>query len=232
MELGVLYVVATPIGNLSDISLRALEVLKTCDLIISEDTRETQKLLNHYKIAKSQVSYRDQNHKAVFLKILNELLHDKVVCLVCDSGTPLISDPGFKLINELRRNGFNNIKSVPGPSALVSALSISGLPTDQFTFLGFLPKKEQDIVKLLEPHILSEGTTIFYESPLRVVSVLNLILKLFGNRAVSVCSEITKSHESVHTGYISDIIKCFENTSPRGEYVILVAKVGFTYDNY
>lgn len=232
MEQGVLYVVATPIGNLADISLRALEILKSCDLIISEDTRETQKLLNHYKIAKSQVSYRDQNHKAVFLKILNELLHGKVVCLVCDSGTPLISDPGFKLINELRRNGFNNISSVPGPSALISALSISGLPTDQFTFLGFLPKKEQDIAKLLEAHISSQGTLIFYESPLRVMSVLKLILKQFGDRAISICSEITKSHESVHTGYISDIMKCFENASFKGEYVILVAKKGFSYDKY
>lgn len=232
MEHGVLYVVATPIGNLEDISQRALHVLTTCDLILSEDTRETQKLLNHFQISKPQLSYRDQNHKGIFLKILNDLLHAKTLCLVCDSGTPLISDPGFKLINDLRRNGFNNIISVPGPSALIAALSISGLPTDQFTFLGFLPKKEQDILKTLTPHIASDATLIVYESPYRVLAILNTLHTLFGNRVVSVCSELTKAHESVHSGYISDIIKCFEIASPRGEYVILIAKAGFTYDNY
>lgn len=232
MESGVLYVVATPIGNLTDISLRALDVLKSCDLIVSEDTRETQKLLNHFKISKSQLSYRDQNHNSVFLRILNDLLQGKKICLVSDSGTPLISDPGFKLVSELRKHGFENIVSIPGPSALIAALSIAGLPTDQFTFLGFLPKKEYEFKKILTAYQNTNGTLVIYESPLRVVSVLNAVLDIYGNRVVSVCSELTKAHENVQTGYLSDILKCLEPSFVRGEYIILIAKTGFKYERY
>ncbi len=230
MAFGRLYVVATPIGNLSDLSSRAVSILKECDYVLSEDTRETQKLFNHLKFSKSQVSYRDQNHDKVFLPILNDLLHGKTLCLVSDNGTPLISDPGYKLISSLRKNNFNAIYSVPGPSALTSALSISGLPTDKFLFAGFLPKKDTDIIKALEKLKPFDGTLVFYESPLRLKSLVNTLLNVLGNRYASICAEMTKINESVVTGELAKIANDLTDETPRGEYVVVVAKEGFSYD--
>ena len=149
MDTSVLYVVATPIGNMKDITLRALEVLKSVDLVISEDTRETSKLFKQYGIDKPQISYRDQNHLKVLPVILETLSSKKSVALVSDSGTPLISDPGFKLVKAVREKNFK-IEPIPGPSALIAALSASGLPTDKFAFLGFLPKGANQRKKLIK----------------------------------------------------------------------------------
>ena len=137
MPNGILHIISTPIGNLSDITLRALEVLKNVELILSEDTRETTKLLDKYQIKKAQVSYRDQNHERIMPRIEQVLTEGHDIALISDSGTPLISDPGFKLVRELKAKGFT-VTSIPGPSAVISSLVISGLPTDKFSFLGFL----------------------------------------------------------------------------------------------
>ncbi len=229
-DAGVLYVAATPIGNFKDITLRVLDVLKTSDLIISEDTRETQKLLDHYSIKAKQISYRDQNHDGAFLGILNDLLQGKTVTIVSDNGTPAISDPGFKLIRDLRKNSFNNISVLPGPSALVSALSISGLPTDKFCFLGFLPKKPNDKKKELEKVIDFDGTLILYESPQRVLELLNLIYKIFGERFCTICAELTKINERVIQGNLSLLTTQFNQNDAKGEFVVLISKKGFSYD--
>ena len=230
MAFGKLFVVATPIGNLSDLSPRAVSILKECDYVLSEDTRETQKLFNHLNFTKKQISYRDQNHEKIFLPILNDLLHGKTICLVSDNGTPLISDPGYKLISSLRKNNFNDIFTIPGPSALTSALSICGLPTDKFLFIGFLPKKETDILKALDKVKDFDGTIVFYESPLRLKSLIQTLSNALGNRYASVCAEMTKINESVITGELSKIASDLTDETPRGEYVVVVAKEGFSYD--
>ncbi len=227
---GVLYVAATPIGNLKDLTLRVLDVLKSSDLIISEDTRETQKLLDHYGIKANQISYRDQNHDKSFLSILNELVHGKTVTLVCDSGTPTISDPGYKLIRDLRKNSFTNIVTLPGPSALISALSVSGLPTDKFCFLGFLPKKPKARHKEVEKVKNFEGTIVLYESPQRVFDLLNTVYEILGERYCAICAELTKINERVIQGSVAEILKSFDKIETRGEFVILIAKDGFAYD--
>jgi 16S rRNA (cytidine1402-2'-O)-methyltransferase len=222
----VLYVVATPIGNFSDITLRALEVLKTADLILSEDTRETDKLLRHYGISKAQISYRDQIHERVMGKILEFLDMGKSIVLVSDSGTPLISDPGFKLVRDVKKAGFK-VVSLPGPSAVIAALSISGLPTDKFTFLGFLPKTAAHKEKLLKEYAQSEATVILYESPFRVEKTLNEIFKVLGDRTVSLAVELTKSHERVITDKLSNILSRINDVVFKGEFVILIAKKDF-----
>lgn len=230
MTQGVLNIASTPIGNLKDITLRAIEVLKNSDLIISEDTRETQKILDAYNISAKQISYRDQNHDKVFLGILNDLLNGKKVTLVSDSGTPIISDPGFKLVRDLRKNSFDNIRTIPGPSAVISALSISGLPSDKFCFVGFLPKKSQDRLKELEKLSTFEGTLIFYESPQRLVELLNEATKVFGDRFCTICIEMTKMNERVVQGTLSLLASSLSKTEIKGEIVVLIAKEGFNYD--
>lgn len=226
MEKGKLYIVATPIGNMGDITLRALDTLKNVDLILSEDTRETSKLLQHYQIQNSQISYRDQNHQRVFQTILNNLEEGKNIALVSDSGTPLISDPGFKLVQDLIAKDIQ-IESIPGPSAVIGALSISGLPTDKFTFLGFLPKKPGQQEKLLKEYGSTESTLVIYESPFRVVKLLEMIQKTLGNRKVCVAKDLTKLYQSLIYGHINDILVNRTNIKPKGEYVILVAKENY-----
>jgi 16S rRNA (cytidine1402-2'-O)-methyltransferase len=232
MELaeGELSIVSTPIGNLKDITLRALDVLKASDLILSEDTRETDKLLNHYGIKSKQISYRDQNHEKVFLGILNDLLSGKKVALVSDSGTPVISDPGFRLIRDLRKNGFNKISTVPGPSAVIAALSASGFPTDKFCFLGFLPKKANERRRELEKTKDFEGTLVIYESPQRLQELLILANEIFANRFACVCAELTKVNERYVQGSLVDLIEKFSDQEVKGEIVLLIAKDNFNYD--
>ena len=226
MEQGKLYVVATPIGNMGDITIRALEILKSVDLILSEDTRETSKLLKYYKIQNSQISYRDQNHTRVFDNILETLKSGKNMALVSDSGTPLVSDPGFKLIHELVEKGIK-IESIPGPSAVISALTVSGLPTDKFTFVGFLPKKPGQQEKILKEYGNLESTLVIYESPYRVVKLLEQIQRTLGNRKICVVKDLTKMYEHLIYGEINDILTDRTSIKPKGEYVILVAKETF-----
>lgn len=223
---GILYIVATPIGNMGDITIRAIETLKTVDLILSEDTRETTKLLNHYQIEKSQISYRDQNHTRVYERILEMLKNGGKVALVSDSGTPLISDPGFKLVSELIKDGIK-IESIPGPSAVIGSLTVSGLPTDKFVFIGFLPKKPNQQDTLLKEYGNLEATLIIYESPFRVVKLLEQIKTSLGNRKVCIVKDLTKMHESLIYGEIDTILTRQKEIKPKGEYIILVAKKDF-----
>ena len=183
MAIGTLYIIATPIGNLADITLRALEVLKNVSVILSEDTRETDKMLKRYEMNKKQISYRDQNHESIFPYILNELEKGNDIAIVTDSGTPLISDPGFKLVRELIGKNMN-VVSIPGPSAVTASLVVSGLPTDKFSFLGFLPKSEGQIARILNDYGKLDSTLIIYESPFGVKKLLNIIKNTLGNRKI------------------------------------------------
>jgi 16S rRNA (cytidine1402-2'-O)-methyltransferase len=222
---GTLYIVSGPIGNLKDITHRALEILKEVDIVLSEDTRETDKLLKHYQLEKHQISYRDQNHKQIFPRIVEMLDQGQSVALVTDSGTPLISDPGFKLVRELKEQGFA-VVSIPGPSAAISALSVSGLPTDKFTFLGFLPKNNNSRREIIEKHGKLDTTLIIYESPYRVIKLLFEIQEILGNRSVCLAKDLTKMYENVTTGKVEDLLKNKEEIKEKGEYVVLVSKEG------
>lgn len=226
MAKGILYIIATPIGNMSDITLRALEVLKSVSLILSEDTRETSKVLQRYQIDKQQISYRDQNHGKIIARIVDILESGQDIALVSDSGTPLISDPGYKLVDDVTAKGIE-VKSIPGPSALISALVVSGLPTDKFSFLGFLPKSSGQREKLLKSSGCLEATTVIYESPNRLISLLEQALEVLGDRKACVAGELTKMHEKIIRGNLTQILKLLENQSPKGEYVVLIAKENF-----
>jgi 16S rRNA (cytidine1402-2'-O)-methyltransferase len=239
MDKGSLYIVATPIGNLSDITLRALEVLKDVDLIISEDTRETDKVLKKYQILKPQLSYRDQNHKVMFPKVTSMLEIGKSVALISDSGTPLISDPGFKLVRDLIQQDFNVI-SIPGPSAVISALVSSGFPTDKFSFVGFMPKSKGERKKILQNFGSQDATLIIYESPFRILKLLEEIILSLGNREVCLANELTKLHEKFIRGKAEDLLSVEYHRSGeygrkkvtakqiKGEFVVLVAKEDFS----
>ncbi|KKS06686.1 MAG: Ribosomal RNA small subunit methyltransferase I [candidate division WWE3 bacterium GW2011_GWE1_41_27] len=205
-----LYIVSTPIGNMSDITLRALEVLKSVDLILSEDTRETDKLLKKYGFSKPQISYRDQNHTRVIEQIKDMLKNGKSLALVSDSGTPLISDPGFKLVRELALENLK-LETIPGPSAVTAALSVSGLPTDKFLFVGFLPKSAVQIEK-------------FFEKYSDIDESMQIAQKVLGHRQACVCNDLTKMYEEVVRGSLNDISNQYLNKKIKGEFVVLIAK--------
>ena len=226
MEKGNIYIISGPIGNLEDITLRAIEVIKEVDLILSEDTRETQKVLEKYGISKPQISYRDQNHNRIFPRILEMIEEGKNLGLMSDSGTPLISDPGFNLVREAIEKGINVI-SIPGPSAVISALAISGLPTDKFSFLGFLPKSKGQQKTMLEKYGELDATLVIYESPFRIEALLTQIYETLGNRKVCVAGELTKVYEKINRGPVLDVLESIKKFKPKGEYVVLVAKKGF-----
>ncbi|HOA18519.1 MAG TPA: 16S rRNA (cytidine(1402)-2'-O)-methyltransferase [bacterium] len=226
MAIGTLYIISTPIGNLADVTLRALEVLKNVSVILSEDTRETDKMLKRYGMNKKQISYRDQNHESIFPYILNELEKGNDIAIVTDSGTPLISDPGFKLVRDLIGKNMNVI-SIPGPSAVTASLVVSGLPTDKFSFLGFLPKSEGQIARILNDYGKLDSTLIIYESPFRVKKLLNIIKNTLGNRKICVVNEITKVHEKIFRGYLDEVTVNIKDIKLKGEFVILIAKEGY-----
>ena len=224
MEKGKLYVVATPIGNLEDITLRAIRILKEATFILSEDTRESKKLLDKYLVDTPLVSYRDQNHDKMIFKILEKLDMGMNLALISDAGTPLISDPGFRLVKELLEKEYSVI-SIPGPSAFTSAISISGLPTDKFVFLGFLPKSDERRKKLLKEYFHLENSIVIYESPKRLLRLLTLVLDEFGNREVFLAKDISKFREEIFKGNVSDILKELEKRdfekNPHGEFVCI-----------
>ena len=222
MQKGKLYIVATPIGNLSDMTLRAIEVLKSVAFVLSEDTRESKKLLDRYEIPTQLISYRDQNHERVIGKVLEKLDMGLDLALISDAGTPLISDPGFKLVRDLREKGYD-VVSIPGASAVITALSVSGLPTDRFVFLGFLPKSDERRKKLLEQYINLENTIVIYESPQRLTRLLELILNEFRDMDVYLAKDISKMREESFSGKISDVLEQLEerkfDENPHGEFV-------------
>lgn len=216
-----LYIVSTPIGNLQDITLRALEILQSVDYIACEDTRQTIKLLNHYNIKKPLVSYHSYNLKQRGGQILNDLNSGKSIALVSDSGTPGISDPGARLISEAIKAGIN-ICPIPGPSAAIAALSASGMPTDNFYFVGFLSSKQARRKNELEKLKPLGVTLVIYESPHRLCKALNDILDIYGNINICIARELTKKFEEVRRENVSSAIKHFGNTKPLGEFVIIL----------
>jgi 16S rRNA (cytidine1402-2'-O)-methyltransferase len=226
---GKLYVVATPIGNLSDITFRAVNILKKVPFILAEDTRESQKLLDKYEIKVQLVSYRDENHDRVLEKIIEKLDMGLNLALVSDSGTPLISDPGYKLIRHLRENGYEVI-SVPGPNALVSALSVSGLPTDRFVFFGFLPKSETKREKIISEYKDLHNTLIFYESPKRLLRFLDTILEVLGDVNIFLAKDISKLREEYFYGTVTEVKEMLDEkdfvSKPHGEFVCIVENLG------
>ena len=223
-EFGTLYIVSTPIGNLEDITYRAVDTLKNVDLILAEDTRHSAKLISHFQISKKLIAFHDHNEKSQYLKIIEKLKDGLNIALISDAGTPLINDPGFNLVKSAKQENIN-VVPIPGASSPIAALSASGLPADSFTFLGFVPTKDSDKINFLEKLKYSSGTSIFFESPSRILKTTTLIKEIFGpKRNVCLAKEISKIHETIITGYIDEIIHYLEESSDhqKGEFVVLV----------
>ena len=221
---GTLYIVSTPIGNLGDITLRAIETLKSVDYVLCEDTRVSGKLLKHCGIENRLVSFNDCNEDGKRLEVIVDLMAGKSVALISDAGTPLISDPGYKLVREAVAKAIK-IESIPGPSAVITALTVSGLPPDKFLFLGYLPKKDgkrkEILTRTKESVQKIKATVIIYESPYRLLKTLTDIKEVFGDIEVVVCRELTKMHEEVRREKVSQSIDHFSKSVPKGEVAIL-----------
>ena len=222
---GTLFIVATPIGNLDDITFRAVEVLKSVDIVLAEDTRHSKKLLLHLDISKPIRAFHDHNEREKTKAIIGELHSGKSIALIGDAGTPLISDPGYFLVAQAKKEGLR-VVPIPGASALISALSASGLASDSFTFLGFLPSKKTARVKLLKSLVSRAETSIFYESPKRILATLTDLNSIFGDsREVCLAKELTKVFETIHTDSIPNLIKYLtsDQSHQKGEFVILIS---------
>jgi 16S rRNA (cytidine1402-2'-O)-methyltransferase len=220
IQQGALYLVATPIGNLEDITYRAVKILVSVDLIAAEDTRKTKILLDHYNISRPMISYYSYNEKARAPQLIEKLLAGQSIALVSDAGTPGISDPAFHVVQQALENGIPVIP-IPGPAAFVAALIASGLPTDRFVFEGFLPLKKGRKTKF--DSLKSESRTIIlYESPHRIIKTLGDIQSSLGPRNVVVARELTKKFEEIVRGPISTVLSMLEKKEPRGEYVVII----------
>lgn len=218
-----LYLVATPIGNLRDITIRALETLASCDVLACEDTRITRRLLERYGIDKRMVTYHEHNASEAGPKLLAALAEGKSIALVSDAGTPLISDPGYRLVHEARAQDAA-VFPIPGPSAVLAALSASGMPTDDFRFVGFLPAKEKAKQDALTGHIADRSTLVCFEAPGRLMATLRAIEKAMGHeRPVCVARELTKRFETIRTGPIGQLCEQFADETIKGEIVVLIA---------
>lgn len=221
--MGTLFIVATPIGNLEDITLRAIRILKEADLILAEDTRVTGKLLMHFDIKTPFLSYHQHSSEEKKSRILSELVNGKNIALVSDAGTPGISDPGNELIDFLLEKLPDlRVVPIPGASALTAALSVSGMRTDRFVFLGFLPKKKKQ--KLFKWLIEGKIVFAFYESPKRILRTLKTLEEYFGKRRIFVARELTKMHESLYRGRIEEVARKLQEKPVRGEMVVVVDK--------
>ena len=219
-----LYVVATPIGNLEDITLRAVRVLKQADVIACEDTRQTQKLLNHYGISTPTTSYHEHNELTRAAELVKQAEEGRAIALVSDAGMPAISDPGYRLVSLAIRHGIPVIP-IPGASAFVAALAASGLPTDSFRFSGFLPAKAGQRRELLEEIRDSPRTQIFYEAPHRLAETLRDVVEVLGpERPVVVAREVTKLHEEFIRGHAEEVLAHFGHAEVRGEITLLIGK--------
>jgi 16S rRNA (cytidine1402-2'-O)-methyltransferase len=218
---GCLYLVATPIGNLEDVTLRAIRILKEADLIACEDTRHTQKLLRHYGIRKELVSYHEHNELTRSPELVIELEQGAKIALVSDAGTPGISDPGHRLVTLCLRHHIP-VVPIPGPSALVAALAASGLPTEEFSFVGFLPPRSGARRKALDALKSEPRTLIFYEAPHRVVETLADALEILGARPAVIAREVTKIHEEFLRGPLAELLESARKRAPRGEITLLI----------
>ncbi|QQS37852.1 MAG: 16S rRNA (cytidine(1402)-2'-O)-methyltransferase [Ignavibacteriales bacterium] len=224
-----LFIVSTPIGNLGDITLRAIETLKSSDFIICEDTRVTRNLLNHFGIAKELISLNAFNEQHKIPKLIERITTVTSVALVSDAGTPGISDPGVRLISALIRIGVK-VVSVPGPSALISALSISGLPTDSFIFEGFLPQKKGR-QKLLSKLAEEDRTIVLYESTYRIEKLLNELNEYMPERFIVVCRELTKKFEETWRGNPKEILNTLNTKVIKGEFVVVISPLNWKSEN-
>jgi 16S rRNA (cytidine1402-2'-O)-methyltransferase len=222
---GKLYVVPTPIGNLEDITLRALRVLKEVDLVLAEDTRVSLKLLNHFEISVGVYAYHLNNEHHTTKKWIDQLKEGKQIALVSDAGTPAISDPGFLLVRASIAEGVE-VECLPGATAFVPALVMSGLPCDRFVFEGFLPPKKGRVTRL--EHLAAQNkTVVFYESPHKILKTLKQCAEIFGaDRPASISRELTKMHEETLRGSLTELIDYFEETAPRGEFVLVIGPEG------
>ncbi|GAE09927.1 16S rRNA (cytidine(1402)-2'-O)-methyltransferase [Paenibacillus sp. JCM 10914] len=219
---GSLYLVATPIGNLEDMTYRAVRTLQECDIIAAEDTRQSRKLLTHFDIpTKPLFSYHEHNKAASGPEIIRYIIEGKNVALVSDAGLPAISDPGADLVSLAIAAGIAVIP-IPGANAALSALIASGLPTERFTFIGFLPRERKDIINQLGELTSAHGTLIFYESPHRVKKTLSLMGEVLGNRKVTLARELTKRYEEFLRGTVAECLAWLEDHPPLGEYCIVV----------
>ena len=222
---GTLFIVATPIGNLDDITFRAVEILKSVDIILAENTRHSKKLLQHLNITKPIRAFHEHNEREKTKAIIGELHSGKSIALISDAGTPLISDPGYFLVVQAKKEGLR-VVPIPGASALITALSASGLASDSFTFLGFLPSKQTARIKLLKSLLNRTETSIFYESPKRILATLTDMHAIFGDsREVCLAKELTKVFETIQTDSIPNLIKYLtaDENNQKGEFVILIA---------
>lgn len=218
-----LYIVATPIGNLKDITLRALETLKECDFILAEDSRQSLKLLSHYSIQKKIVSFHEFNEKKREDEVIEELKAGKNIALISDAGTPLISDPGFKLIQRCMEEEIA-VTSLPGPCALITALTLSGLDTLPFQFVGFLPKEKGKLTSRLKELLEYKGTTICYESPNRIEKVVEEVSVLDPKRVLVIARELTKTYETVLKAKARELVEQLKKEVIKGEIVLLISK--------
>ena len=219
--MGRLYVVPTPVGNLEDMTFRAIRILKEADLILAEDTRTSGILLKHFEIKNAMMSHHKFNEHKTVEGIVNRIKAGETVALISDAGTPAISDPGFLVVRECVRNGIE-VQCLPGATAFVPALVSSGLPNDRFCFEGFLPQKKGRMTRLASLQE-EKRTMIFYESPYRLVKTLGQFAEVFGgNRQVAVCREISKVHEECVRGSLTEVIEHFEKNEPKGEIVVIL----------
>lgn len=221
MEYGKLYLCATPIGNLEDISIRTLNILKSVDLIACEDTRHSLKMLTHFEISKPLTSYFEHNKTEKGLKIIEKIKDGKNVALITDAGTPAISDPGEDLVRLCAENGVD-VVPVPGPAALINALIVSGLPTGRFSFEGFLSVNKKSRADHLDEVKNDTRTLIFYEAPHKLLRTLNDMSKVFGDRKIALVREITKIHEEVKRTTLFEAVKFYTENPPKGEFVLVI----------
>lgn len=217
-----LYIVSTPIGNLGDITLRALDILAGSDVIFCEDTRVSSKLLAKHSIKVPLKIYNDNSDETQRSYIKHLIANGKVVSLISDAGTPLISDPGYKLVREFREAGIN-VDVVPGPCAIIAALSISGLPTDRFTFAGFLPKTKEGKIRVFKEFISLDATMIFYETANRLLQSLEIAMEVFGDRVANVSRELTKLYQESKFAPLPQLIKYYTDNPPKGEIVLCIS---------
>lgn len=219
---GKLYLVGTPIGNLKDITLRALETLKECDIVAAEDTRQTLKLLNHFDIKKTMISYHKFNENDKSSEIIKLLLSGKNIALVTDAGMPGISDPGSVIIKRCIKDNVS-FEIIPGVTALVTALVYAGIDTSKFVFRGFLPRENKDKREALEEIKEYRDTIIIYEAPHRLRNTLIMIMEILGDRKISICRELTKLHEDIFRDTIEGAVEYYAENQPRGEYVLVIS---------
>ena len=222
---GSLYIIATPIGNLSDITLRAIETLKNVDLVLAEDTRHSKKLFDHYEIKSPLTAFHEHNENEKASGIISEINSGKSIALISDAGTPLISDPGYQLVSEAKKIGINVIP-IPGPNAAIAALSSSGIASSSFSFFGFLPAKQASRLKLLKTKRSLDETIIFYESPKRILATIKDMMDVFGEtRRVCLAKELTKSFETILNDNLIALIDYLESdpSHQKGEFVLIVS---------